>query len=111
MHLPDGFSYEKWVAGLNQGRSFVTNGPLLEAQFDGEQPGHKFTQEARIQKYRLFGMTHSVSPLSKIEVIQAGEVVKSIKPANTKLPKGGYQTGIDVEFDVFRSTLVRRPLF
>ena len=29
VHLPGGFSYKTWVSGLNQGRSFVTTGPML----------------------------------------------------------------------------------
>ena len=31
VHLPDGFSYEKWLQGLQAGRSFVTTGPMLFA--------------------------------------------------------------------------------
>ncbi len=33
------FSYEAWVKGLKAGRSFVTNGPMLEFTAGGEGPG------------------------------------------------------------------------
>jgi len=31
VHLPDGFRYDAWMKGLNEGRSFVTTGPMLLA--------------------------------------------------------------------------------
>ena len=37
VYLPDGFSYPGWIDGLDAGRSFVTTGPMLFAQF--ETPG------------------------------------------------------------------------
>lgn len=42
VHCPDGFSYERWVEGLNAGRSFVTTGPMLFATVNGKPPGHVF---------------------------------------------------------------------
>src|SRR5262249_20829697 len=48
VHLPDGFSYAGWVKGLNAGRSFVTTGPMLFVELDGQDPGHTFRlDEAR----------------------------------------------------------------
>ena len=46
VHLPDGFSYSDWMKGLNAGRSFVTTGPMLEATFNGEDPGHTFAHRS-----------------------------------------------------------------
>jgi len=31
VHCPDGFSYDNWRAGLKAGRSFVTTGPMCQA--------------------------------------------------------------------------------
>jgi len=42
VHLPDGFDYQDWRIGLQQGRSFVTTGPMLFATADDRQPGHTF---------------------------------------------------------------------
>jgi hypothetical protein len=49
VHLADGFSYEKWLRGLNEGRSFVTTGPMLFTQINGQDPGHVFKQREAIQ--------------------------------------------------------------
>ena len=39
VHLPDGFSYEAWMAGLDAGRSFVTTGPMLVVTANGRPVG------------------------------------------------------------------------
>src|SRR4051794_433033 len=33
------FTYEEWIKGLKAGRTFVTNGPMLELTADGHAPG------------------------------------------------------------------------
>ena len=33
------FTYEEWIEGLKAGRTFVTNGPMLEFTADGHAPG------------------------------------------------------------------------
>ena len=30
VHIDGAFTYEKWIEGLKAGRTFVTNGPMLE---------------------------------------------------------------------------------
>ena len=39
-------SYEAWWKGLKAGRSFVTNGPLLEVRANGDLPGTIFSDRA-----------------------------------------------------------------
>ena len=78
VHLDRGFNYDDWMRGLNAGRSFVTTGPLLIAEVEGELPGHRFvwkspkprtvTVKARIFAPRVEG--------TKVEFIVNGEVVK-----------------------------------
>src|SRR4030095_6477054 len=38
-------TYEKWRLGLNAGRCFVTNGPLLRCEASGKLPGSVLTLE------------------------------------------------------------------
>ncbi len=40
------FSYEKWLEGFRQGRSFVTDGPLLLMTVDGREAGDRVTLSA-----------------------------------------------------------------
>jgi len=42
VHVGKDFTYDAWVEGLNEGRSFVTTGPMLLAELDGKDPGAVF---------------------------------------------------------------------
>jgi arylsulfatase len=79
VHLDGPFSYEAWWRGLGEGRSFVTNGPLLLVEADGRHPGAVFRSPG--------GQARSVSldirvlgndPLEAVEVIRDGVVVERL---------------------------------
>ena len=102
VHLPGGFSYQKWMQGLGEGRSFVTTGPMLIVQVDGRPPGATIRQEAAgRQTYRVAGQVESSRPLAPIEIVVNGEVVERIPAANRQTDRGGYQSPIaaGVELD------------
>src|SRR5262249_38054969 len=83
VHIRKEFSYEAWVKGLNKGRSFVTTGPMLLAEMDGERPGEVFRPSGKgPHSFHLSGRTASAQPLARIEVVMNGKVAKRIKPAN-----------------------------
>lgn len=52
VHLPNGFSYKEWMNGLKAGRSFVTNGPMLDVKVDSKFPGHVFDLTEK-KKYQV----------------------------------------------------------
>jgi hypothetical protein len=96
VHLPEGFSYDAWLRGLNAGRSFVTTGPLLLVQVDGHDPGHEFKlAHGRPREYRVKGQAQSALPLERIELIVNGEVARTLVPANQKRKEGGFDSPID----------------
>jgi hypothetical protein len=78
VHLDKGFSYDAWMRGLDAGRSFVTTGPMLLVEMEGELPGHRFawksakprtvTVKGRVIVPRVHGST--------VEFVVNGEVVK-----------------------------------
>ena len=96
VHLPDGFTYENWVAGLNAGRSFVSTGPMLDVRFNGQHAGHVFqeTNEGEAE-VRVKGSAESRRPLERIEIVVNGKVDSIIHPENTPLPAGGFSSPID----------------
>lgn len=96
VELPDGFSYEKWLAGLNAGRSFVSTGPMLLVQVNNQSPGHHFEQREPTS-YRVAGTALSAQPLQRIEIIVNGEVARTLKPANMKTQQGGWENAIAAE--------------
>src|SRR5207249_4410256 len=43
------FTYDSWIAGLRAGRTFISNGPLLELTVDGKQPGSSVQASERLR--------------------------------------------------------------
>ena len=101
VHVGKDFAYDAWVKGLNEGRSFVTTGPMLLAELDGRDPGAVFRPSGDgPHGFRLTGRALSAAPLSRIEVIVNGEVAERIKPANRKAGGGGYESALDARLKV-----------
>jgi len=95
VYCPGGFSYEAWLKGLNEGRSFVTTGPMLLAQVNGKQPGQVLALQNRpTHAFNVTGRAYSERPLTDIEIIVNGEVTRRLRPENTPMPGGGYENAI-----------------
>ena len=79
VHTTGEFNDEKWWAGLKQGRSFVTNGPLLLVTANGQLPGHVFRKKIGSLKLSLDCRLWSNDPMESIEIIQNGAVARRIE--------------------------------
>lgn len=72
-------TYEKWLAGLRAGRSFVTNGPLLRVRANGRWPGAVFTAPAGTPLRLEFGAAlASRDKITAIEIIKDGRVERTV---------------------------------
>lgn len=92
------FDYDRWMKGLAAGRSFVTTGPMLFVEVEGQPPGSTLSGAAAGKPaYRVTGSAESLVPLDKIEVLVNGRVAATVTPANTKTPRGGYTSPIEVQ--------------
>jgi hypothetical protein len=85
VHLGPECTYAKWWQGLKAGRSFVTNGPLLRVQANGQLPGHVFTAPAGGQvAIAIKAALTSADPMKNIEIIRDGKVDRQVPaPAGT----------------------------
>jgi hypothetical protein len=73
---PD-LTYEKWWEALRAGRSFVSNGPLLRCQANGQWPGHVFTAKAALG-IEIEAALATRDPVSAIEIIKNGRVERAV---------------------------------
>lgn len=80
VHIDGAMDYEQWWRQLKAGRCFVTNGPLLLCNADGEPPGHVFRAEAgRRLDLRLEMSLISNDRVRQIEIIKNGRVDSTIE--------------------------------
>jgi hypothetical protein len=79
VHLAGAFSYDAWWRGLGEGRSFVTNGPLLLVEANGKRPGEVFRSAAgNLVEVALDVRVLGNDPLEAVEVIRDGVVVERL---------------------------------
>jgi hypothetical protein len=71
-----GFNYDNWLKGLNEGRSFVTTGPMLLAELKPNEAS---------------GVVLSEEPVSEVEVIVNGEVRHRLSLAPEKNREGAWE--------------------
>jgi len=92
VHCEGGFSYEKWMKGLGEGRSFVTTGPMVMAKANGKHSGTEFRSKAAMNlsfeiETGSGDMADSAAGV-KVTVIQNG---KPVTNAAVLLPVRGPQ--------------------
>jgi hypothetical protein len=75
------FTYDSWLAGLRAGRTFVSNGPLLEFTVNGHGPGSTL-EPSNVLKVRA----HAISrlPFDSLEIVQDGSVVAEQSAGNQR---------------------------
>ena len=69
------FGYAKWVEGLRAGRSFVTNGPMVEMIVNGAHRPGATVQLAAPGKVKVAAKAWAQFPLKTAEVIHDGKAV------------------------------------
>jgi TolB protein len=73
--IPGEFSYSAWIDGLRAGRSFVSNGPLLEIDVDGKLRPGATLELAAPQDVRVVCRARSLFPIERLELVMNGQVV------------------------------------
>jgi hypothetical protein len=95
VQVQGGLSYTAWIDGLKKGRSFVTNGPMLELTLDGQGPG-EVVKVAAPGKLKVRALARSQFPLAKVELIHNGQVAAVLPLAKDDL-SASLEKMIDVE--------------
>ena len=79
------FSADAWFEAVRAGRTFVTNGPMIEFRVEGALPGdevklarHEKGRQLRV-KARAWGNAGRMLPV-ELEIIRHGEVIRKVTP-------------------------------
>ena len=82
-------SIDTWMDGLKQGRTFATNGPLIEFKLGGEMVGSELKFGAAQAGVSFTAKLRSIVPVDHLEVVCNGKVARELK-------LGGEQDTTDV---------------
>jgi hypothetical protein len=72
VQVQGGFTYESWIAGLRAGRTFVSNGPLLELRVNDQSPGGAVNTTGLL---RISAGVISRLPFDRVQILYNGEIV------------------------------------
>jgi hypothetical protein len=104
VQLDGPFHYERWLQGLQQGRSFVTTGPLVLATLDQHSPSKEpIRYPASPATAQLQAEIFSAAPVSFCEVIAQGLPVATYIGRSQPQPEGGYRMELNVPVPVTQS--------
>ena len=91
------FSADNWFEAIRQGRTFVTNGPMIEFQIEEVRPGdelrfaeHEQARKLRVQA-RAWGDPERMVP-ANLQIVRHGEVIREAL--------GSGQRELSLEFEV-----------
>lgn len=105
VYCGDEFSPERWWEGLEAGRVFVTNGPLLRPMVEGQPPGYVFHLDAGGTLTLEIGLDLATRvPVEYLQIIKNGAVDSEVRLADWVKRKGRLPP---VEFDESGWFLVR----
>jgi hypothetical protein len=89
VYCGEDFSYEQWWEGLDAGRVFVTNGPLLRPKVQGRPPGHVFSLAGGETLSFEIGLDLATrTPVEYLQIIQNGRVAAEVRLADWKGREG-----------------------
>ena len=72
-------SFQDWLRGLTRGQSFITTGPLLLIEVEGNRPGEigRYDSDSQAVTVQVFARSE-VAAIQHIDLIVNGEVVKRV---------------------------------
>ena len=87
-------TYENWLEGVRRGRTFVTNGPILEFRVDGKDMGEEVVleQAGSVQVQGRVRFDPTWDDIKRLEVIENGLVLRSF-------PRTGNSSEIQFQFE------------
>jgi hypothetical protein len=98
-------NYVAWLDGVRSGRSFVSNGPILEFEAAGLAPGQiaNFVSPNRIQARVT---ARSILPFTTLEIVRNGEVIghKTVAIPDNPSTNGIYAMQVDATVHLERSS-------
>jgi hypothetical protein len=98
-------TYTNWLAAVRAGRSFISNGPLLEFEVDGLHAGDvtPFTEPRRVHARAT---ARSILPFNTIAITCNGNVIahKTVAPPRTPPANGIYELTVETITTLDRSS-------
>lgn len=100
-------SYQAWLAAIKSGEGFITNGPILTFQVDGQNPGDIVDFIGK-KKIHARVTARSILPFATLEIIANGSVVghKTLFTIDNPPVNGVYTMTVETDLALNKSTWI-----
>ena len=79
------FTYQNWIAALKQGRTFISNNPMLTFTVNGREPGANLTvRSGKDHALEIYARAESQLPYDRLEIVRNGQVIASATPSGPR---------------------------
>lgn len=98
-HVGEPFSYDRWFSAVKAGHTFVSTGPVVEFEVNGQRPGTTLDVKPGA-KLRLTARAHGHAtdvPLQRLQIIGHGKVLGEAKAGQPG--QGPNQLALDFEVE------------
>ena len=100
VQIGEAFDHASWLRGLQAGRTFITNGPALFFEVEGQPPGATLDTATTPRRLSTRVEWTSHYPLNRIEMVADGRVVDNrVLSEMTEQREGVWETDVPVEGD------------
>jgi hypothetical protein len=83
IHADEPFSYDSWIEAIRSGRTFVSNGPLLDFRIDGAVPRFQHTVPNGDVRLDVRVQAASLTQFDQLELLWNGSVIAAAVPTIT----------------------------
>ena len=80
-YLGGKLTWNGWIDAIRAGRTFVSNGPLIQFDVDGRMPGGEIHLAESGGTVSVSGGFHSIVPVDRMEVYFNGAVIATVQPS------------------------------
>ena len=94
-YLGDKLEWSRWVDAIGAGRTFITNGPLVQLEVNGEIPGGEIHLPREGGSVEVAASLESAFAVEKLELIFNGKVIDSF-PVSTNGRKAKVRKRVEV---------------
>ena len=100
VHVTGEFSFEKWLASISEGRTFVTSGPVIDMSVNGRPVGARL-DVSPTETVTVAARAQSQYPLDMLQIVRNGRVV-----AESVNPDGRLELAVEHSFESGTSSWV-----
>jgi hypothetical protein len=98
-HVQGEFTYQNWINALKEGRTFVTNSPVLSLTVNGREPGTTLRFDSKRNKVaEVHAVAESQLPYDRLEIVSNGVAIAQATPGGRR-----YRAEIHLEHPIHQS--------